>query len=163
MKRLVLAAVVVAGLVGVAAGFGLARLAGDDRQEEVAARGAIVMPFDLDGTTHIFTPTENGGVEEVVSDDAADRRQVRFIRAHLREEAAKFERGDFSDPRSIHGRDMPGLATLEARADELEIRYEELPNGARIRFVAEDPSLVSAVHEWFAAQVSDHGAHAESG
>ena len=32
------------------------------RQAEVAARGAQVMPFDLDQTTHIFQPLEDGGL-----------------------------------------------------------------------------------------------------
>ena len=133
------------------------------RQEEVAERGAGVMPFDLDKTTHVFEATESGGVQEVVADDPADGEQVALIREHLREEAEVFRRGDFSDPAEIHGEDMPGLRELEAGAQRIRVRYAELPDGARITYTTEDPKLVSALHEWFAAQLSDHGEHAAPG
>ena len=157
MARVRLAAVGAALVV--AAGCGGSEDGATARQAEVAQRGAAVMPFDLERATHVFRRTTSGGVEDVVSDDG-DRRQVTLIRAHLRKEARRFARGDFSDPRAIHGAQMPGLATLEARADELRIRYEPLPNGGRIRYSADDRALVSAIHRWFAAQTSDHGAHA---
>ncbi len=38
-----------------------------DRQEAVAERGQGIMGFDLGATAHIFTPTDAGGVEEVVA------------------------------------------------------------------------------------------------
>ncbi len=133
------------------------------RQEEVAERGAGVMPFDLDKTTHVFEATESGGVQEVVADDPADGEQVALIREHLREEAEAFERGDFSDPAEIHGENMPGLKELEAGASRIETRYAELPAGARIAYSTEDPALVSALHQWFAAQLSDHGDDAAPG
>ena len=38
--------------------------------------------------------------------------------------------------------------------------FEELPNGARLRFMTRDPGLVAALHRWFLAQVHDHGADA---
>lgn len=39
----------------------------------------------------------------------------------------------------------------------MEFRYSELPDGARMECATRNPVLVSALHEWFAAQVSDHG------
>jgi hypothetical protein len=50
--------------------------AGADRQAEVAQRGATVMPFDLDRTTHRFTKSPTGGVQSVVADDPADATQI---------------------------------------------------------------------------------------
>ena len=41
----------------------------EQRQVEVAAVGAAVMPFDLDRTTHVFGPMENGGLQTIRSDD----------------------------------------------------------------------------------------------
>ena len=132
---------------------------GESRQEKVAKRGARVMPFDLERTTHVFRPTATGGIQTVISDDR-DVTQVRLIRRHLRKEAASFARGVFADPRDIHGSHMPGLATLEARAAALDVRYKEVALGARIRFTAEDRELVDAIHRWFEAQAADHGDHA---
>jgi hypothetical protein len=136
-----------------------AALAG--RRAEVAARGPLVMPFDLERTTHVFTPTAEGGEQTVVADDAGDREQVRLVREHLLEEAGRFRRGDFADPAAIHGDEMPGLAELRAGASRIRVAYADVPGGGRIRYSTGDPALVQALHAWFAAQRSDHGAHAE--
>lgn len=128
----------------------------DDRRAEVAERGRSVMPFDLDRTTHRFTRTATGGVQTVVADDPTDGTQIRLIQEHLRAEAGRFRRGDFSDPSRIHGRDMPGLTTLRHGAGRITITYAPTSDGARITYTTTDPALVTALHAWFDAQVSDH-------
>jgi hypothetical protein len=133
------------------------------RQEEVAEIGAQVMPFDLDATTHIFTDTDTGGIQDVVADDADDDANIALIREHLSDEAAKFQAGDFSDPEEIHGAGMPGLATLQSRYAEVSVDLSTTDTGATITYVASDPVLVTAIHDWFQAQTTDHGAHAEHG
>lgn len=133
---------------------------GASRQQLVAERGAEVMPFDLDATTHQFAPTVDGGIETVTSDDPADDHQVELVRSHLREEAAAFAAGDFGDPVDIHGADMPGVAVLAAGVERLDITYDDVTAGARLVFVTDDPALVDALHDWFEAQTSDHGGHA---
>jgi hypothetical protein len=95
-----------------------------------------------------------------VADDPADIAQIALIRRHLQEEAAKFQRGDFGDPAAIHGTMMPGLAELRQGYAQIAVAYSELPDGAQIRYIASDPTMVSALHAWFAAQLSDHGGHA---
>jgi hypothetical protein len=55
---------------------------------------------------------------------------------------------------------MPGLAQLKAGAAKIYVRYSALPDGAQIRYQAKDPKLVTALHQWFSAQLSDHGSHA---
>ena len=135
----------------------------ETRQEEIAEKGAQVMPFDLEETTHIFEKTQTGGLQKVVADDPNDAEQVALIREHLEEEAAAFRRGDFSDPSEIHGEEMPGLEDLEAGAEKMDIRYSDLPDGAKIEYESSDPALVATLHDWFDAQVSDHGDHAEDG
>jgi hypothetical protein len=134
-----------------------------DRQAEVAERGAGVMPFDLDATTHHFDDRGDGLVQTVVADDGDDADQVRLIREHLAHEAERFAAGDLGDPASIHGADMPGLADLAAgaAAGDVVVDYEPTAGGARITYTADDRALVGALHEWSAAQVSDHGDHAE--
>lgn len=139
-----------------------AHAAADARQAEIARRGAAVMPFDLERTLHRFTPTGTGGVQSVMSADK-DAAQVRLVREHLKAEASRFSRGDYSSPAAIHGREMPGLAVLSAGAARMKVSYVELPAGAELRFESADPHLVEALHAWFAAQVSDHGRHAVAG
>ncbi|WP_440105155.1 hypothetical protein [Streptosporangium sp. H16] len=133
------------------------------RQAEIAARSRQVMPFDLERTTHHFAKSATGGVQTVTSDDPADAEQVTLIREHLTAEAAGFGRGDYGDPASIHGGEMPGLRDLEQGHDRIDIRYAELPSGARITYTTSDAPLVTALHAWFDAQVTDHGQHAEHG
>ena len=148
--------------------FGVACTSGNDehaeapteRQAEVAARSRTVMPFDLVRTTHVFEKMPDGGLQTVASDDPADAEQVSLIRTHLRAEADRFAAGDFGDPAQIHGAMMPGLAELSAAAGAMHIEYSEVASGATIRYSTDDPVLVSALHLWFDAQVSDHGGHA---
>ncbi len=117
------------------------------------------MPFDLARGTHIFTPMADGGTQDVVSKDG-DTQQIVLVRDHLRKEAAAFAHGDYTDPTSIHGAEMPGLKELKAGADRIRIAFEELPQGARLRFSTRDAALVAALHQWFDAQVREHGANA---
>ena len=57
---------------------------------------------------------------------------------------------------------MPGVADLAAGADRLEITYREVDGGAALTYRTSDGSLVTALHDWFEAQVSDHGSDAVS-
>lgn len=131
-----------------------------DRAHQVHQMGATVMPFALDETTHVFEMTESGGIQDVVAKDPADTATVRLIRQHLGHEAELFGAGDFRDPMSLHGADMPGVQQLAAGADGVRVAYEELPDGARITFETDDAALVTAVHRWFGAQLSDHAGDA---
>ncbi len=130
------------------------------RQEEVADRGSMVMPFDLERTTHIFNTIEFGGVQQVISDDG-DLHQIELIQAHLEEEAERFQAGDFGDPSLIHGHDMPGLAELEAGYEQIEVMYEAMSDGGQITYTTADENMKVAIHQWFEAQLADHGAHAK--
>lgn len=151
------------GLIVALAGCGSADTELGERQEDVADLGAQVMPFDLEATRHIFTDTATGGVQDVVADDPADDVNISLIREHLLDEAVRFQAGDFSDPEAIHGPDMPGLAILKERYDEVAVDFSSAESGATITYVANDPALVQAIHDWFQAQASDHGDHAEHG
>ncbi|SCE90843.1 hypothetical protein [Micromonospora saelicesensis] len=131
-----------------------------NRQADVAERGASVMPFDLERTTHRFTRTDTGGVQTVVADDPRDSTQITLVQQHLSAEVERFRRGDFSDPARIHGTEMPGLATLRAHGGRITITYEAVPDGARATYATDDAGLRDALHHWFDAQVSDHGPHA---
>lgn len=134
------------------------------RQAEVVRRGLEVMPFSQAATMHVFTRTADGGVQRVVAKDPADATQVRLVREHLRELSQRFERGDFAGPQQIHGAGMPGLARLKAvRAGELSVEYREVEGGAELVYRSAVPDVVQALHQWFGAQLADHGAHAMEG
>ena len=135
--------------------------AGEKRLDEVAERGTHVMPFDLEKTVHVFSKTQEGGVQQVIVKNKADREQIQRIRAHLSEISAEFSQGDYSKPTHIHGQDMPGLNTLKtASPGQVKIEYIELPDGAQIRYSSRLPHLIRAIHQWFDAQLSDHARHA---
>jgi len=123
------------------------------RQDDVRARSAEVMPFDMGATTHVFTKTPTGGVQRVVAKNAGDLKQIKLVRAHLKDIADKFSRGDFSGPRQVHGAAMPGLAELQAApSGDLQTLYRDIKSGAEIRYTSVDPKIVAALHEWFDAQ-----------
>jgi hypothetical protein len=132
------------------------------KQEHVHHMGQSVMPFDLARTTHIFRMTDSGGVERVIVKDATAKDQVALIQQHLKHEAEAFQRGDYSDPASLHGADMPGIKDLQTGAAQIKVSYSALPTGAEITFETTDLHLLTAVHRWFGAQLSEHGADATS-
>lgn len=122
------------------------------------------MPFRLDATTHVFTKTPQGGVQRVVAKDANDGPQVGLVRQHLHEIQAQFLKGDFSGPSHIHGMQMPGLAELDrAKPGQIAIAYRDVEAGGELAYQTTDGQLVTALHQWFDAQVSDHGADAMEG
>jgi hypothetical protein len=160
-----LAVVLVGGIIAVVLfGGGSDDGATDDRQAEVAERGALVMPFDLETTTHEFVTTDEGGVQTVTVDpDGEADTQVPLIREHLEAEAEAFRAGDFRDPMAIHGGDMPGVAALQDGIASIDVSYTEVDGGATVTYTTSDPALVDAIHDFFAAQLRDHGAHAVGG
>lgn len=131
-------------------------------QEHVHRMSSSVMPFDMSKTVHIFRMTESGGVQQVMAKDPADGDQVELIRRHLEREAERFRHGDYSDPAALHGADMPGLEELRTGAADIRVSYANLPAGAEITFETSDLHLLTAIHRWFGAQLSEHGADARA-
>lgn len=142
----------------------LASAADEQRQAEVAMRGPDVMPFSLAATTHIFTKSSYGGTQRVVAKRSDDLAQVKLVRQHLHDIQRQFLAGDFSGPEHIHGATMPGLAELRsANPGQIAIAYRDVPGGAELSYLSADTTLIAALHAWFDAQLSDHGADAVAG
>jgi hypothetical protein len=158
MRRVAL--VVVHGLLVLFLLSGRAALAQMNHQSVIHEKGQHVMPFKLSKTLHIFEMTESGGIQQVIARDPGDQEQIALIQQHLRHEAMQFSKGDFSDPASLHGADMPGIKTLATGAARVKVEYAPLPNGAQITFTTHDLPLITAIHRWFGAQLSDHGSDA---
>lgn len=135
--------------------------ADEQRLDEIAERGSHVMPFDLEKTTHIFSKTDTGGIQQVIAKDKSDTEQINLIRSHLSAITKEFKQGNFSNPEKIHGASMPGLAELKtAKTGQITIEYKELPDGAEITYATHIEKLKLAIHQWFDAQLSDHARHA---
>ena len=132
------------------------------KQEHVHAAAGGVMPFNMSKALHIFKMTDTGGVQTVVAREPVTSDQVALIRMHLRHEAAMFEKGNYSDPSGLHGADMPGLTDLQKGGARVRVSYAELANGAEITFKTEDLHLLTAIHRWFGAQLSEHGSDARA-
>ncbi|MBT1003907.1 hypothetical protein KIH31_15025 [Paenarthrobacter sp. DKR-5] len=151
---------IVAVLVLAAGGIGYAMATGhqaaNGAAQTMVAHAAQVMPFDLNATTHTFTKTTTGGIEQIVANSPGDQHNITLIQQHLNKEAGLFAQGNYSDPANIHGAAMPGLQELQAGASRVQSHYEQLPAGARITFSSGDAGLVAALHAWFDAQTMDH-------
>ena len=133
---------------------------GQTQQEHVHQMGQSVMPFDLNKTTHIFRMTDSGGVQSVVVRDPQDKDQIGPIRQHLRYEAEAFQHGDYADPMALHSKTMPGVSELAKYHAAIAVSYSDLPLGATLTFKTRNRHLVTAIHRWFGAQLSEHGADA---
>ena len=132
-------------------------------QEHVHHKAHTVMPFAMSQTVHIFKMTQTGGVQRVIAKDPAAADQIALIREHLQHEAMQFAQGDYGDPAALHGEDMPGLKDLQAAgASAIKVAYAAIPSGAAITFATDDLHLLTAIHRWFGAQLSEHGADARA-
>ena len=149
--------VTVLATVGVFYAAGWLTFVQPNRQAMIHDMGSQVMPFDLTKTTHVFKMTVTGGLQQVIAKDPADTAQIGLIQQHVQHEAILFRSGDFSDPTALHGGNMPGVNELTAGVAQISIEYAVLPNGAQITFTTHDLNLVTALHQWFGAQLSDHG------
>lgn len=131
------------------------------RQQDVAKKGAMVMPFNVKNSTHVFQKNQYGGIQQVVAKDPNDKALVDAIRKHLEMEAARFGQGDYSDPMQIHGMDMPGVQYLSSvKPGQIRITYRNVPGGAAVDYMGRDADTIAAIHKWFDAQLDDHGSDA---
>jgi hypothetical protein len=122
------------------------------------SRGQDAMGVDQYTSAHRFEPLPDGGRIELQR-DAADPAGVETIRAHMRDIANRFSRGDFTIPGFVHARDVPGTRVMAERKARITYEARELPRGAEVRIRATDPVAIDAIHEFLAFQRNDHRAH----
>jgi len=154
--------IILAALVAAMSLFSAPSAYAQTQREHVHHMSPGVMPFDMTKTVHIFRMTESGGVQRVILREPGDAGQIALIQQHLQHEAELFQHGDYSDPVSLHGASMPGLKELQAGAHLVKVTYKALPDGAEILFETNDLHLLTALHRWFGAQLSEHGADARA-
>jgi hypothetical protein len=127
------------------------------RQAETTQPGSKGGSLDATKTRHTFQLMVDGGLQTVTVTDALDEAQIGLVQKYLQEEAARFQKGDFSDAMGIHDDGVPGLSELRAGARQITIRYNALSNGGQIRYITSNPELVKATHRWLMAQLSAQG------
>jgi hypothetical protein len=127
-----------------------------DHHAGVNARGDKVMGFDHDKTTHHFLLAAAGGSIEVTANRAEDKESRDAIRGHLAHIATMFSDGNFEAPMLIHDRTPPGVPVMKRKKADIQWKYEEIENGARVVAVTKDPEALSAIHEFLRFQIADH-------
>lgn len=134
----------------------LVLIAQDDHHTAVDKRGDQVMGFSHEKTTHHFRLYADGGAIEVTANEAKDTEGRDQIRMHLSHIAAMFAAGNFKAPMLIHDQVPPGVPTLQRLKAEVSYRFEEIPDGGRVRIATKNEEALSAIHEFLRFQISDH-------
>lgn len=124
-------------------------------------RGAEAMGFDQYTTSHAFDALADGGSITFVA-GKNDTAAVARIRKHFREIAVSFAAGDFSTPRMVHAREVPGTDVMKERRDRIRYAVTDRPGGAELRMTTADPSARAAIHAFMAFQRADHRAPGRS-
>lgn len=120
---------------------------------------APALPYGSDGIVENFTKTVHGGVQHVVAKSAGDAAQIKLIQNRLQKRVEQYRNGDFSETERAHGSNMPGLTQLKlANPNDIKFEYKPLDNGGQIHYSSEYSQYIEALHEWFDAQNSAHGA-----
>lgn len=119
-------------------------------------RGDAVMGFSHETTTHAFPLYDDGGAIEVDANDAKDGKSVAAIRAHLREIAKAFAKGDFAKPKAIHEQLPDGAAEMAALRANIKYDFAETERGGRVRITTSDAKALDAVHRFLKFQIREH-------
>jgi hypothetical protein len=131
--------------------------AGQDPHTGMNQRGAMVMGFDQQKTTHHFYLYEDGGAIDVSVNDAADSVNRDAIRSHLPHIAMLFGEGDFEAPMLVHdSKNVPGTAEMARLKEKISYKYNETPAGGRVDITTTDAAALKAVHEFLKFQIADH-------
>ena len=123
---------------------------------KVDERGDHVMGFDHAKASHHFLLSKSGGSIEASANDPEDAATVEAIRGHFAHIAGMFAEGNFDAPMLIHDRIPPGVPTMKRQKAMIEWKFEETPNGGRVRITTKDPEALAAIHEFLRFQIEDH-------
>ena len=142
--------------------FSTARMNEPAQQKYMPHVSQSIMPINVAKTVRIFKMTESGGVQRVIVKNRDDADQVTLIQQNLREEADRFQHGDYSDFAALHRTDKPEPKDIQPGAQQAKVSYATLSDGAEIIFETTDLHLLTAIHRWFGSQLSEYGADAKA-
>jgi hypothetical protein len=143
----------------------IAACGGKDADADFAAlqeRGADAMGVDQYTSSHVFEDLPDGG-RIVLQRDSVDAAGTEAIRAHMRDIAGLFAKGDFRIPGMVHAQVVPGTEVMAERRAHIAYAADTLPRGSQVRITTTDSLAVAAVHEFLAFQRTDHRAAGHGG
>jgi hypothetical protein len=131
-------------------------VAQQDHQAMVNQHGDHVMGFSHEKTTHHFELHYDGGIIDVRANDVKDTESSDQIRSHFHHIAQMFADGNFNAPVLVHGRHVPGTASMTKLKEQIHWDLQETSRGARIVVTADNQESLAAVHEFLRFQIEDH-------
>jgi hypothetical protein len=126
------------------------------KDEELKKRGAAAMGFDQAAATHHFLLRADGGAIQVESNNASDAATIAEIRAHLKEIAVAFAKGEFDKPFATHGEVPPGVPVMQAKKGLIYYRYEDRPSGGAVLVTTKEDEALKAIHDFLRYQIVEH-------
>ena len=131
--------------------------AADSGFAAVQRRGATVMGVDQSTSRHVFETLADGG-RIVLMRDPKDTAGAAQIRAHLREIASQFAKGDFTNPMLVHDQAVPGTKVMAERRSRIRYTMRERVGGGEVRITTADAAARKAIRDFLSFQRSDHRA-----
>lgn len=128
-----------------------------DHMADTNTRGAQVIGFSQETTTHHFILTFDGGAIDVRTNDVNDTSTRNQIRMHFRHIRERFAAGDFTDPMLVHATvSVPGTAAMKAHKNVLHWDVVNTPRGAKLVITADNKPSLDALHDFLRFQIEDH-------
>ena len=124
--------------------------------EKMNERGDHVMGFDHTKTTHHFRLLPDGGAIEVAANSPQDKESRDQIRMHLGHIAKMFAAGNFKAPMLVHDQVPPGVPVMQRLKDDIQYKFEEIEQGARIRISTNRPEALQAIYDFLRFQIEEH-------
>jgi hypothetical protein len=128
----------------------------DMQDEKMNERGDHVMGFGHTKTTHHFRLRSDGGSIEVAANLPTDTESRDQIRMHLGHIAKMFADGNFNAPMLIHDQIPPGVPTMQKLKGDIQYKFEETEQGARIRISTNSPEALQAIYDFLRFQIKEH-------
>lgn len=126
------------------------------QDDKMNARGDHVMGFDHTKTTHHFLLLSDGGAIEVGANSLQDTESRDQIRMHLDHIAKMFAGGNFKAPMLVHDQIPPGVPVMQKLKNDIQYKFEEMKQGARIRISTTSPEALQAIYEFLRFQIEEH-------
>lgn len=126
------------------------------QDQKMNERGDHVMGFDHMKTTHHFRLSANGGSIEVAANSPQDVESRDQIRMHLGHIAKMFAQGNFNAPMLIHDQTPPGVPVMKDLKSDIQYKFEETAQGARVRISTRNPEALKGIHEFLKFQIKEH-------
>jgi hypothetical protein len=128
----------------------------DAHHQGVNQRGDQAMGLSQGKATHHFYLYADGGAIEVNANDPLDTTTRDQMRMHFTHIAKMFSDGNFSIPMLIHQQNPPGADVMMRLRSQITYKFDETPQGGRIRITSANKEALAAIHKFLVFQIQDH-------